>query len=408
MIENVLRSQRHRGATELRTIRIMHVVRTLATGGTETVVRRLVSALDQNCFQQSVCTFVAAAAPQPPRTICLERPADKSAFLVPQLTKVFRRERPDIVHSRNWSTIEAVLAAKLAGIPAIVHSEHGRDLQTMGPQPLRRRVLRRISYSCADRVFCVSEELREFYCQQLGMKPDIFDVIPNGVDVKQFCANPVARSDVRAKLSVGPGTMVVGTVGRLDPVKDHLTLLRAADLALRRGVDLKLVIVGEGPQRVALENHLSGKPHLARRAVLIGESKNVADWLNSFDVFVLPSLSEGMSNTLLEAMAVGVAPIATAVGGNREVVQHEHSGLLVAARDAAQMSDFIVQLAAAPEWLKALGVRARERMVMQFSVERMVNRYDEMYSQLMNSREARSLSQGSVQKDCYVRDLRNY
>ena len=115
--------------------------------------------------------------------------------------------------------------------------------------------------------------------------------------------------------------------------------------------------------------------------MLIGESKNVADWLNSFDVFVLPSLSEGMSNTLLEAMAVGVAPIATAVGGNREVVQHEHSGLLVAARDAAQMSDFIVQLAAAPEWLKALGVRARERMVMQFSVERMVNRYDEMYSQ---------------------------
>ena len=135
MIENVLRSQRHPGATELRTIRIMHVVRTLATGGTETVVRRLVSALDQNCFQQSVCTFVAAAAPQPPHTICLERSADKAAFLVPQLTRLFRRERPDIVHSRNWSTIEAVLAAKLAGIPAIVHSEHGRDLQTMGPQP---------------------------------------------------------------------------------------------------------------------------------------------------------------------------------------------------------------------------------------------------------------------------------
>jgi sugar transferase (PEP-CTERM/EpsH1 system associated) len=386
----------------------MHVVRTLATGGTETVVRRLISALDPTRFQQSVCTFVAANGAQPPQTICLERPSDKAAFLVPQLTRLFRRKRPDIIHSRNWATIEAVLAAKLAGIHAIVHSEHGRDVHTMGPQPRRRRVLRKISYACADRVFCVSEELREFYCEQLEMKPNRFDVIPNGVDLKQFSSNPRMRSEVRAKLAAGPNTMVVGTVGRLDPVKDHITLLRAAELALKKGVDLKLVIVGEGPQRAAVENQLSRTPDLARRTILTGDSKDVADWLNSFDIFMLPSVSEGMSNTLLEAMAVGIAPIATAIGGNREVVEHERSGLLVSPGDAEKMSDFIVQLAGAPEWLQALGRNARERIETRFSIARMVNRYDEMYSELMNSSQVHSLTQNSVQRDSYVRDLRNY
>jgi sugar transferase (PEP-CTERM/EpsH1 system associated) len=345
---------------------------------------------------------------QPPNTICLERPADKAALLVPQLARLFRRERPDIVHSRNWAAIEAVVAAKLAGIRAIVHSEHGRDLHTMGPQPRRRRVFRKLSYAFADQVFCVSQELREFYCEQLGMKPDRFDVIPNGVDVKQLSPNPQTRADLRAKLAVAPNTIVVGTVGRLDPVKDHITLLRAADLAIKKGVDLRLVIVGEGPQRAALENHLFRTPHLARKTVLTGESKNVADWLNSFDIFVLPSVSEGMSNTLLEAMAVGIAPIATAVGGNREVVEHERSGLLVPPGNAEKISDFIVQLAAAPEWRDALGRNARERIETRFSIERMVNRYDEMYTGLMHSGRAHSLPHDSGQRDGYVRDLRNY
>ena len=242
-------------------IRVMHVVRTLATGGTEMVVRRLICALDPTRFQQSVCTLVAAPVSQPPHTICLERSAEKAAFLVPQLTRLFRRERPDIIHSRNWATIEATLAAKLAGIRAIVHSEHGRDLQTMGPQPRRRRIFRRISYACADRVFCVSEELREFYCEQLGMKPDFFDVIPNGVDVRynspriRGCA-PRFRAKLRQRILSHDGSRD-RVDASIDPVKDHITLLRAAEVALRKGVDLKLVIVGEGPQRAALENQLS-------------------------------------------------------------------------------------------------------------------------------------------------------
>jgi len=175
----------------------------------------------------------------------------------------------------------------------------------------------------------------------------------------------------------------VGTVSRLDPVKDHSTLLQAAEMALKSGVDLRLVIVGDGTQRAALEKELASKLNLSRRTLFAGEVRNVADWLNSFDVFVLPSLSEGMSNTLLEAMAVGVAPIATAVGGNPEVVEHGHSGLLVRPGDAKEICDHLVRLATADEWRRDLGGNARQRIVARFSIERMLEQYEEMYCQLM-------------------------
>jgi sugar transferase (PEP-CTERM/EpsH1 system associated) len=385
-------------------IRIMHVVRTLATGGMETVVRRLVSALDPDQFQQTVCTLISAPCEQPPGTICLGRSPGEAAFLVPQLTRLFRRERPDIVHSRNWATIEAVVAAKLAGVRCIVHSEHGRDLHTMGPQPWRRRLLRRISYACADRVFCVSRELRNYYCRQLAMKTSSLDVIANGVDVGQFAPNPKARSERRTSLGIGPRTIVVGTVGRLDPVKDHVTLLRAADATLKKSVELRLVIVGDGLQQTALENELKSRPDLARRTFFTGDVSNVADWLSSFDIFVLPSLSEGMSNTLLEAMAVGIAPIATAVGGNVEVVEHGRSGMLVPPGDAEAICAFLIQLATADEHRRVLGRNARERVIMHFSFERMLKRYEEMYCDLMTARDVRRANPGQTRTDSYARN----
>lgn len=370
----------------MKPVRVMHVVRTLATGGTESVVRKLLLSLDSSRFQQQVCTLLVDPDCQLQHSICLQRAAEKPAFLVPQLARVFAREKPDIVHSRNWATIEAVAAARLARVPVVIHSEHGRDLQTMGRQPLRRRVLRRLSYAWADRVFCVSQELKNYYCRELGVAANELEVIPNGVDVERFSPNRQAREDIREKLGAKPSTLVVGMVSRLDPVKDHLTLLRAVEIALGKVPDLRLVIVGEGPQRGMIENELLRKPDLSQRTLLAGDVRNVADWLNGFDVFVLPSLSEGMSNTLLEAMAVGVVPVATTVGGNPEVVEDGHSGLLVQPKDAEQISDYLIQLATAETWRLGLGRNARERVVTRFSVERMLRRYEEMYEQLATPR----------------------
>jgi glycosyltransferase involved in cell wall biosynthesis len=131
-----------------------------------------------------------------------------------------------------------------------------------------------------------------------------------------------------------------------------------------------------------LESILSRNSNLARRTTLTGDVRNVAQFLNAFDIFVLPSVSEGMSNTLLESMAVGVPPIVTAVGGNTEVVEEGRSGLIVQPRDAERICDYLVQLAADEPYRKRLGDNARQRVSTQFSIGRMFDRYTRMYCEL--------------------------
>lgn len=372
--------------TAVKRIKIIHVLRSLATGGTENIVRRLIECLDPGLFDQKVCTLMRSSGETQVGAVSLDCTQRGRQFLVPRLARVLWHEKPDIVHSRNWATIEAIVAARLCRVPAIVHSEHGRDLQTLGRQPLRRRVLRRLAYRWTDQLFCVSQELKQYYCRELNWGTSRFEVIPNGVNSDQFCPNPQARTEMRAKLGVKGKTLVIGSVGRLDPVKDHITLLRAAGMALGRGVDLRLVLVGDGIQRSNIKNELARNPDLAGRTTMTGDTRNVVQWLNAFDVFVLPSLSEGMSNTLLEAMAVGVAPIATAVGGNGEVIENGQSGILVQLRDPEEICCHITVLAADEARRARLGRNARERIAQTFSLDRMLERYAEMYCQLVEPR----------------------
>lgn len=367
----------------MKRVRIMHVVRTMATGGMEGGVRKLLSGLDPERFEQTLCTLITdpmSVRSRSAREICLGRAPDQRAFLVPHLARLFARERPDVVHSRNWAAIEAVAAAKLVRIPLVIHSEHGRDLGTMGRQPWRRRLIRRFSYRWADRIFCVSQELREYYRQELGPGPATkMDVIANGVDTSIFRPSPQARQTTREMLGASAETLVVGAVGRLDPVKDHATLISAADMACQRGVNLRLVIVGDGTCRSALEKELSKRPALLNRTFMPGNVGNVPDWMNGFDVFVLPSLSEGMSNTLLEAMAIGVTPVATVVGGNSEVVQDGISGLLVRPGAPGEICQALQQLVSVSRRAQ-LGENARQRVLAAFSLDCMLSKYAELYA----------------------------
>src|SRR5437588_12277344 len=146
--------------------RILHVLYRMGTGGTELALQRLTAGLDPRKFENIICTVTPNGAHQDTehvRYISVSRTNQKPGFLVPSLMRIFRRERPDVVHSRNWGAIEAVLAAKLAGVPRVIHSEHGRDIHTMHGDPFRRRIFRRFCYALADEVFAVSSELRHHY-----------------------------------------------------------------------------------------------------------------------------------------------------------------------------------------------------------------------------------------------------
>src|SRR5262249_6178418 len=188
--------------------------------GPELALRKIVAGLDAERFEHIICTVAPVPANElttDVRFVSLERNGKKTGLLVNDLTRLFLREKPDIIHSRNWGAIEAVLAGRLARVPRVIHSEHGRDINTMNGDPLRRRVFRRFCYALSNEVFAVSRELREHYARQVGLSPNKISVIPNGVDLNRFRPDPSTRSRLRAELGAAEQEIVLGTVGRLDP-----------------------------------------------------------------------------------------------------------------------------------------------------------------------------------------------
>ena len=363
--------------------RIIHVLHRMGAGGTELALRKVVAGLDADRFKHTICTV----APVPEnerngdvRIVSLERNGKKTGSLVAELSRLFLREKPDIVHSRNWGAIEAVVAAKLARVPRVIHSEHGRDINTMHGDPWRRRVFRRFCYGLADEVFAVSRELREHYARQLGLAPAKISVIPNGVDLNRFHPDASTRSRLRTQLDAGENEVVVGTVGRLDPVKDHASLLAAAEQVITAGMPVRIVIVGDGPGKDQLQSAIEKSAVLRGRVTLAGESGKPEEWLNSFDVFTLPSLSEGMSNTVLEAMATELPCVVTAVGANPDLVESDKTGFLFEPRDFRALAGRILQLGSDRGLRLAFGRRARQKVEVEFSLQRMLENYSRLYT----------------------------
>jgi sugar transferase (PEP-CTERM/EpsH1 system associated) len=355
----------------------------MGTGGTELALRRLVAELDPQRFENIICTI----APLPEteevagaRCLSLNRSGAKTGFLLPDFVRVFLRERPDVVHSRNWGAIEAAPAAWLARVSRVVHSEHGRDIHTMHGDPWRRRIFRRLCYSVADEVFAVSRELSQHYAAQLGISVAHIKVIPNGVDTARFRPEADARARFRAQLGVPSNVVVLGVLARLDPVKDHRTLLQAAAQAMKAGAPLHVAIVGDGLEKQRLVEMTASNPLLHGHVTFVDETKQPQDCLNGFDIFALASLSEGMSNTILEAMATSLPCVVTRVGSNPDLVEEGRTGFLAGARDPETMAQRITELAANPQLRCEMGLQGRRKVESHFNLSAMVESYSRLYT----------------------------
>jgi sugar transferase (PEP-CTERM/EpsH1 system associated) len=379
---------RTRPAIESRALRVLHVVTRLGMGGTEYGILKVIGGLPAESFEHCFCTtrgFDAALV----RDLHLEGKIfvagelqDKFEFLVLPLMRIMKAYKPDIVHSRNWGAIEAILAARLAGVPVAIHSEHGYEVEMLEGLPMRRRVFRRALYAMADAVFTVSNELRTYHAQQVRLPESRIRIIPNGVDTARFFPHADGHLAARQAWEIPAERFVVGTVGRLVPIKDHLTLLRAAEILTARGINVHVVIAGGGPELERLQQRVASSDFLRGRASFPGACEDVPGLLNTFDAFVLPSLCEGMSNTLLEAMSSGVAVVATEVGGNPELVEDAKSGWLFAPGDASTLATRLESLARNPGLLQTIGAAARQRVLVNFSLDRMIRSYRDLYLEL--------------------------
>ena len=373
-------------------LRVLHVVNRYETGGTEHGVLKIVKGLDSQLFEHRICVargYTAEVADAHGLHGCIFVAGSPEAgfqWLVFRLRRIMRTYRPHIVHSRNWGAIEAIAAARLARVPIVVHSEHGYELDMLEGLPWRRRLLRRGLYSLADAVFTVTRELRDYHATQASVQSERLRVIYNGVDTRHFSPNPGARQEARRKFGLPPESFLIGSVGRLVVIKDQATLLRAAEVLCARGVDVRVAIAGTGPEETRLRQLADATQSLAGRVHFLGACSNVEDLMRSLDVFVLPSVSEGMSNTLLEAMACGLPVVATRVGGNPEIVEDGVSGLLCAAGDANELARLIESLVNRPELRQSLGGAARQSVTSKFSLEKMISDYRDLYLELAHQR----------------------
>jgi sugar transferase (PEP-CTERM/EpsH1 system associated) len=367
-------------------IRILHVVdNMLGMGGMEKNIINLIQRMDPERFEHVVCVIrrVGALADDIPRNrgtlICLDKTQDGRSFLGWTLARQIARVQPDIVHSRNWGAIEAILAGRCAPACALVHSEHGMDAGSAGFQPWRRRMMRGMAFYLADQVFSVSCALRDFYARNTGFPARRIAVIHNGVDTERFYPQDTGRRRVRERLEIGPGEFCIGAVGRLETVKDLPTLVRAAAVAAKKW---RLLFAGDGSEACALQSLVSRFPELHERTSFLGEIHDIPEFLNALDVYVLPSIYEGISNSLLEAMATGLPVIASAVGGNTEVIVDGDSGLLFPAGDTAALASRLTAVFERPEFRARLGQRGLARVKENFSLNSMVQKYEDLYSSL--------------------------
>jgi sugar transferase (PEP-CTERM/EpsH1 system associated) len=360
-------------------VRVLHVVSALRAGGMEHGVVKLVSRLDPNRVRSMICSTQPAGAlkrsvPAHVPVFELNRRAGNDVRLPWQLYRLFRRERPDIVHTHAWGTLlEGLLAARLARVPVIVHGEHG-TLQLRA----HHRYLQRWAWSMVDQVLSVSSRLAERMAAETGFAVERIRTIRNGVDLSRF--GSMNRAWARQELDLPREAPIVAAVGRLVPVKSHRTLVEAMSRLKAKHPDAILVLAGDGPLASALAEQID-RLELRETVRLLGHRDDVQTVLAAADVFVLASDSEGLSNTILEAMASRLPIVATHVGGADELVLDGETGLLVPPASASALAEALNLLLSDPETGRAMGAAGRRRVEAEFGLDGMVHRYERFYAE---------------------------
>ncbi len=374
---------------------IAHVLYRFDVGGLENGVVNLINHMAPNAYRHMVVALTEVTdfrqRLQRPDVECvaLHKKPGHGARVYPSLWRLLKARRPAIVHTRNLAALEMQAAAWAAGVPARIHGEHGRDIDDLDGSSRRHQRLRQLYSPFVHRYVALSRDLETYLSGSVGIAPRRIAQIYNGVNAEKFApAQAPGLRSIAGGPFQGPGLWLAGTVGRMAAVKNQTLLARAFLIAREADPEFaavaRLVMIGDGPLRAQAQTLLdNGGAHDA--AWLPGERSDVADVMRSLDCFVLPSLAEGISNTILEAMACGLPVIATAVGGNVELVDAGRNGLLVPNDDPLAMAQSLLHLWRNAEVSKRMGCAGRADVEQRFSMQAMVSAYQHLYDQQISA-----------------------
>ncbi len=379
---------------------IAHIVFRFDYGGLENGIVNLVNRLPANRFRHAIVALDGVGEdfrrrlqrPDVPVLSIGKRPGkDLPSYY--RMWRTLRRLRPDLVHTRNLGTLDMQLAAAAAGVRRRVHGEHGwspADPQGLDPRNLRRRRLLR---ALPQGYVAMSRDIARWLEQRIGVPAERIRQLYSGVDTGRFRPDGPVPADLPWARSPGAGAspLILGSVGRFDPIKNHAGLLRAFRTILERHPDwrgrVRLIIAGDGPLRGELTS-LARELGLDDSVWFPGARSDVPELMRALDVFVLPSINEGISNTILEAMATGRPVVAGRAGGNPELIVDGLTGALYDPGDPNGLATAVEQYVQQAELRRSHGEAARQRVVEQFSLDAMVARYSEFYDDVLGRRPA--------------------
>ena len=374
---------------------IAHVLFRLSTGGLENGLVNLINKLPNDKYRHAVICmtdytdFRNRINNDTVQVYCLNKKPGQDLAVYVRLWRLLRHIKPDVLHTRNLSALEAQLPGLLAGVKCRIHGEHGRDIDDVDGTNWRYVMLRRLFRPLVQRYMPMSKDLEDWLIKQIKVPITKISQVYNGVDINRFNENDAKPLSLLPIEFRDPKLLLIGTVGRLDPVKDQLTLVQSFIHLVKAHPELshkvRLVIVGSGILMPSLQI-LTQDADMEHLVWFAGERHDVADIMQTLDLFVLPSINEGISNTILEAMASALPVIATKVGGNPELVIDGQTGYLVLKQDPIAMAAAFKRYLLQPELLKLHGQAGRSRVISTFSLNRMMTDYMAIYDKLLVER----------------------
>lgn len=373
---------------------IVHVIYHLDIGGLENGLVNLINHIPSDRYRHAIIClkgytdFYQRITRKDVKIIALNKEEGHDPKLYLNLFKALRQLNPDIVHTRNLGTMEAQLISVVARVKARVHGEHGRDMFDLNGDNRKYNLLRKLISPFINHFITVSKDLETWLVNTIGVSPNKITQIYNGVNNRRFHTNLKKSTDTE----FGPtgffdeNTFVIGSVGRMAAVKDYPTLVRAFIQALKKQPSarkhLRLLIVGEGITRNECIE-LAKKEDIKNLVWFPGERSDIPALMQSMDLFVLPSLGEGISNTILEAMSCGLPVVATSVGGNVELVKQGVTGRLIEAGNLTEMTEAILNYYTDAQLVKDHGEAARQQIEANFSMDSMMNAYLSVYDKVL-------------------------
>ncbi len=378
--------------SKVRKIRVMHVVsKVYPYAGMERKVIQLLNNLDRNHFKPFLLSMTdiwgtpSNYLNQDVELHALHKMDGIQLRLVLKLAKILKSRKIHIIHSHNWATLfHSVIAAHIARVPVIVHGEHGRDTKELDTT-LKRSLIRRLLYALVNKIVVVAKDLEDIVVHKCKVSMEKVRLIINGVDINDFQKHFDRRS-IKRKFRISNNSIVIATVAKLRPVKDLPTLIKAFKFILDQFQNAQLFIIGSyGINTEPLQrelNNLIKELDLQQHVKFCGEINNIPEILSIVDVYVNSSVSEGMSNTILEAMASGIPVVATRVGGNSELVVEGKTGYLFDVQNPQDCARKVLKILNSPQLKKQMASNSRNIIQRYYPIEETFRKNQEMYKEL--------------------------